>query len=85
MTDCFCTGPQPGEPYCPCEMRRRGIYKRGKQWVEPARPERVVGVSDCLHDNCPECHGTGVKRGGGACIHMIACQCRKCSPWAGAI
>lgn len=34
----------------------------------------------CLHDSCPECHGTGRKAGGGMCIHGIACPCPKCSP-----
>ena len=37
---CCCIGKQNNEPFCPCEMRRRGIIKRGDQWVEP---ERVVG------------------------------------------
>jgi len=29
----------------------------------------------CLHDLCPECEGTGVRRGGGPCVHQIACPC----------
>ncbi len=38
--------------------------------------------SDCLHDGCPECNGTGrKKRDGSMCIHMIACTCRKCTIW----
>lgn len=36
--------------------------------------------SNCLHDNCPECHGSGVKKEGGACIHFISCPCPKCNP-----
>jgi len=36
-------------------------------------------VSTCLHDNCPNCRGTG--RGAlGNCIHAISCPCYKCSP-----
>lgn len=35
--------------------------------------------SPCMHDACTECHGTGVKRFGGACIHGISCPCPKCS------
>ena len=36
-------------------------------------------TSACMHDNCPQCHGTG--RGPmGACIHMMSCPCPKCSP-----
>lgn len=37
--------------------------------------------SDCLHDNCPSCGGTGVRKDGlGSCVHMISCPCPKCSP-----
>lgn len=34
----------------------------------------------CLHDACPECHGTGRKQSGEMCVHMIACPCPKCTP-----
>lgn len=34
---CMCIGPQNGEPYCPCKMRSRGVYKRDGRWVEPER------------------------------------------------
>lgn len=34
---CFCTGPQNGEPYCPCMMRVNGVYKRGDRWVQPEK------------------------------------------------
>lgn len=33
----------------------------------------------CLHDTCPSCNGTGVKRDGTMCIHGISCPCPKCS------
>ena len=36
--------------------------------------------SDCLHDNCPQCDGTGSKKNGlGSCVHMISCKCSKCN------
>lgn len=39
-------------------------------------PER-----ECLHDKCPDCNGTGIKKNGlGSCIHMISCKCPKCNP-----
>lgn len=46
---------------------------------------RSMGYGDhhwqpCMHENCPECVGTGVKRDGSPCIHMISCPCPKCSP-----
>jgi hypothetical protein len=34
----------------------------------------------CLHKNCKECKGTGVKSNGHSCIHMISCSCFNCSP-----
>ena len=34
----------------------------------------------CLHDGCPECLGTGIKKDGSICIHNISCPCPKCSP-----
>ena len=34
----------------------------------------------CLHDQCPDCLGTGIKHDGSLCIHMISCPCPKCSP-----
>lgn len=34
----------------------------------------------CMHEQCTQCNGTGVKRTGGMCIHMMSCPCPKCSP-----
>lgn len=46
--------------------RRKGIHTRP--------PER------CLHNACPECHGTGVRRDGSPCVHSLSCPCPRCSP-----
>lgn len=35
---------------------------------------------ECLHNQCPECHGSGIKSTGGACFHNLSCSCPKCSP-----
>lgn len=32
-----CIGPQRGEPYCPCAMKARGVFKRDGRWIEPER------------------------------------------------
>ncbi len=37
---CCCIGAQDNQPCCPCEMRRKGIFQRNGEWVEP---ERVIG------------------------------------------
>lgn len=34
----------------------------------------------CMHDQCTECVGTGIKHDGGICIHHISCPCSKCTP-----
>jgi len=37
--------------------------------------------SDCIHDNCSSCDGTGIRKDGlGPCVHMMSCSCPKCSP-----
>lgn len=44
------------------------VYNNNQNW----RP--------CLHDSCPECLGTGIKKDGTMCIHNISCPCPKCTP-----
>lgn len=34
----------------------------------------------CLHDQCPECVGTGIRRDGSPCVHSISCPCPRCTP-----
>lgn len=35
----------------------------------------------CLHRGCSDCDGTGTKKNGQQCIHMISCPCRRCTPY----
>jgi hypothetical protein len=42
--------------------------------------DRDAEFQPCLHDGCSECHGTGKKRDGSGCVHMISCPCPKCTP-----
>ncbi len=47
-------------------------------------PQKSKTKEECLHKQCPECEGKGVKKNGQPCIHMISCHCRKCySPLMG--
>ena len=32
----------------------------------------------CLHDQCAQCNGTGIKADGSFCTHWISCDCPKC-------
>jgi len=34
----------------------------------------------CLHDSCPDCVGTGIKKDGRICVHGLSCPCPKCTP-----
>lgn len=36
----------------------------------------------CQHDGCPECVGTGRKKDGTACVHMLSCPCPRCNPFS---
>ncbi|AII27601.1 hypothetical protein Av05_0058 [Escherichia phage Av-05] len=45
------------------------------------KDEEETTKTKCLHDSCPQCGGTGVKKDGtGLCFHGISCPCDKCSP-----
>lgn len=49
---------------------------------ETQKISEPLSKSDCMHINCPSCHGTGVKDTGGACIHGISCPCKNCRTYA---
>lgn len=34
---CFCSGPQNGEPLCPCQMRAQEVFKKNNRWVIPEK------------------------------------------------
>jgi len=53
------------------ELNERQV-KHLNQFQKPWKP--------CLHDQCSECHGTGISRFGGMCVHGISCSCPKCNP-----
>ena len=44
------------------------VYSRDDDWCP------------CMHDECSECVGTGIKRDGSPCVHSISCPCPKCNP-----
>lgn len=37
-------------------------------------------TQNCLHEGCPDCHGTGRDKDGRICIHHLSCPCKKCTP-----
>lgn len=59
------------------------ITTRNTSTSEDYKNFQKINYSDnrCLHKNCQECGGTGKKRDGSVCIHMISCPCPKCTPY----
>lgn len=55
-------------------------------WSIPLTGERDINIftgkqledAICRHENCSECGGTGKKKNGQMCVHMISCNCNKC-------
>lgn len=61
----------------------RNEYEEDLRRKQKAHLEQVYKEptwQPCMHDNCPECVGTGVKKDGTMCIHGISCPCPKCTP-----
>lgn len=52
-------------------QRRQADHLRKARCGKPWKP--------CAHDQCSSCHGTGIRIGGGRCVHMLCCDCPKCS------
>jgi len=59
------------------EEYERELRKRQREHLEQVNQK--PDWQPCLHDQCPECHGTGIRVGGGICVHGISCPCPKCS------
>ncbi len=57
------------------KLKKYGDYSKWRDnEFKPTKPQ------PCLHKQCSECHGTGRKKDGTACIHMISCPCPRCTP-----
>ena len=64
------------------EEYEKDLRRRQKEHLKKVRQGGNRPWRPCMHDGCPECHGTGVKLDGSACIHMISCPCPKCTPYS---
>lgn len=62
------------------EQYERDLKRRQEEHLGHVRGHQDADWKPCMHDGCPECIGTGVKRDGSICIHMLYCSCPKCSP-----
>jgi len=73
----------------PHEQYERELYRKQQEHLRRVRElspptiytndvNKPFNAQPCMHDQCPSCHGTGVRINGGSCIHGIACSCPKC-------
>lgn len=61
------------------EILRKRYLITTAEGEDLAKIAELSGIK-CLHDQCPNCGGTGVRKDGlGLCFHGIACPCPKCS------
>lgn len=58
----------------------RQLVERQQQHLENVQGTKEGNWQPCMHDQCTDCHGTGIKSNGGICIHGISCPCPKCTP-----
>jgi hypothetical protein len=87
--ECFCTGnckkvigyeyPDGRKEYIPQE----DLISKKEDFIDLLNDYSKKRPSNCLHDSCPECRGTGQKSNGLVmCVHFISCPCPKCSPFS---
>lgn len=47
--------------------------------LEESFEKNIPNNSKCLHESCPSCSGTGIRKDDDSvCIHAISCPCPKC-------
>ena len=72
------------ECYAPLFIDRKqyedDLQRRQKEHLDNVYGNQNRNWRPCLHDSCPDCLGTGIKRDGSMCIHGISCPCPKCTP-----
>lgn len=56
------------------------LKRRQQEHLNNVQKFQNTNWRPCLHDSCPECLGTGIKKDGTMCVHYISCPCPKCSP-----
>lgn len=62
-------------------IRDDDLRRRQQEHMDKVR-RRIFSNSEqaCMHDQCSQCVGTGVKSDGTLCVHMISCPCPRCRP-----
>lgn len=69
-----------GEILSDREIHERELAERQRRHLENVFRQNDNSWRPCMHDQCTQCHGTGVKYDGSPCIHYLSCPCPKCTP-----
>lgn len=56
------------------------LRRRQEDHLNQVRRRTRTRPSDCLHNRCISCVGTGIKKNGDRCIHFLSCPCGRCKP-----
>ena len=62
------------------EQYEEDLKRRQAEHLRQVRGNRDRNWSPCAHNQCMQCHGTGIKLDGTYCIHSLYCSCPNCSP-----
>lgn len=60
------------------EAYERELKERQRKHLESLQQANDAQWKPCMHDQCQQCHGTGISARG-VCVHSVACDCPKCS------
>ncbi len=56
-----------------------------KEYIYPLQKivevEENNSLDECMHLNCPRCGKNSKNKTNLLCVHMIACRCKRCSPY----
>ncbi len=61
------------------EQYLKDLKEKQDRHLASIQDRQVSNFKPCLHDQCPQCHGTGLTFYG-PCVHGISCPCPKCTP-----
>ena len=60
------------------DIYEKELRARQEAHINNSMLGRNMAWKPCAHDQCTNCHGTGLDAFGSMCIHSIACDCPKC-------
>ena len=56
------------------------LRKRQQDHLRQVSRNNMGRASDCQHNQCRSCVGTGIRKDGSRCAHAISCPCARCTP-----